>query len=87
MDLHCEIQTILGDIDDGTISIEIAGILNKYGVKKLAAMSKWNKSKLSEFAEKMPLKSIKDDKIGLKRIVVNETFVSGVKDLDPSNGV
>ena len=80
--LHNQIQTILGDIDsDGAISKEIAGILKKYGVR-LALMSKWNKSKLSEFVEKLPLKSITDDEIGLKRIAVNETFVNGVKDLD-----
>ena len=85
--LHNQIQTILGDIDgDGTISMEIADILNEYGVK-LVVMSKWNKSKVSDFVEKLPLKSIKDDTIGLKRIAVNATFASGIKDLDQSNGM
>ena len=86
--LQNEIQRILGDIDgDGAISIEIAGILSKYGVKKLAVMSNWNRSALSEFAEKLPLKSIKDDAFGLKRIVFNETFASGIKGSDQSNGM
>ena len=86
-EMQNQIEKILGDIDgDGMISKEIAGILSKYNVK-LAGMSKWNKAKLSEFVEKLPLKSIKDDEIGLKRIAVNETFAIGVKDLEQSNGV
>ena len=85
--LHHQIKTILGDIDrDGVISKEIGGILKKYGVR-LAVMSKWDKSKLREFVEKLPLKSITNDEIGLKRIAVNETFVNGVKDLHQSNSM
>lgn len=73
-----DIKAILGDMDkDCTISEEIAGILDPFGVT-LEKMSEWKESKLEEYVESLPLKSV----VPYQRIPINQEFIIGIKKLN-----